>query len=102
MNDYEKLMNTASQCGIKILSDDFCAKLLAWVMEFGNTEAVVYNVKLKTDIAEAQRRLNCYGGEIPDNKMRAIFCRYAEECNKGKPAWVSEIEEKYQFKTGTT
>lgn len=46
MTDYEKLMNTASQCRLEIISDDFCAKLLAWLMFFGDTEAVTYNVKL--------------------------------------------------------
>ena len=58
-DDYEKLVATAEQCGLKIISDDFCCKLLAWVYMFGaEMEIVTYNVKLRTDISSAQKRLN--------------------------------------------
>lgn len=102
MTDYEKLMNTASQCGLKIISDDFCAKLLAWLMFFGDTEAVTYNVKLRTDIAEAQRRLNCYGGEIPNKEITEKFRKYCTDCGgwfkTKKPEWIKEIEGKYNLR----
>lgn len=101
MKGYEKLMNTASQCGLKIISDDFCAKLLAWLMFFGDTEAVTYNVKLRTDIAEAQRRLNCYGGETPNNEIARKFRKYCANCGDWfktkKPEWIKEIESKYNL-----
>ena len=96
MTEYEKLIKTANQCGIKIISDDFCMKLLAWLMHCGDTEAVTYNVKLRTDIAEAQRRLNCYGGEIPDRKLAEKFRQYGFEISEKKaPVWINEIKERY-------
>lgn len=99
MNDYEVLMNTASQCGLKIISDDFCAKLLAWLMYCGDTEAVTYNVKLRTDIKEAQKRLNCFGGEVPNQELAKKVRRYAADfggChNRKEPLWIEEIKAKY-------
>ena len=61
MSDYEKLVATAEQCGLKIISDHFCCTLLAWVYMFGaEPEIVTYNVKLRTDISSAQKRLNIF------------------------------------------
>jgi len=104
MTEYEKLMNTASQCGIKIITDDFCCKLLAWVYMFGaETEMVIYNVALKTDIQEAQKRLNVLGGEIPNrelcNKVRAYIKECGEYYKPIRPKWVNEIDSKYGITT---
>lgn len=100
MNEYEKLMATARECGLKIISDDFCCKLLAWLYVFGaETEMVTYNVKLRTDIQEAQKRLNVFGGEIPDKKLAGKLRSYMKECGDyfkpSRPAWADEIEIRY-------
>src|SRR5574344_413486 len=104
MTDYEKLMTTASQCGIKIITDDFCCKVLAWLYMFGaETEMVVYNVALKTDIQEAQKRLNVLGGEVPNNglckKMREDRKDCGEDFRPRRPKWVDEIGSKYGIAT---
>jgi hypothetical protein len=104
MTDYEMLMNTASQCSIKIITDDFCCKLLAWLYMFGaETEMVVYNVVLRTDIQEAQKRLNVLGGEVPNNALCNKMREYIKECgeyfNLIRPKWVDEIDSKYGITT---
>lgn len=98
---YEDLVKTANQCGLKIISDDFCAKLLAWLLYCGNTEAVVYNEKLRIDIMEAQRRLNCYGGEIPNQELEEKLKKYSSDFGdwnlREEPSWVSEIKIRYNL-----
>lgn len=101
MATYEDLVKTANQCGLKIISDDFCAKLLAWLLYCGNTESVVYNEKLRTDITEAQRRLNCYGGEIPNQELVEKLRKYSSDFGgwnfHEEPSWVSEIKIRYDL-----
>lgn len=102
MSDYEKLVATAEQCGLKIISDDFCCKLLAWVYAFGaETEMITYNVKLRTDISLAQKRLNIFGGEIPDKGLSEKLRGYIKECGDyfkpNRPQWVDEIESRYNI-----
>lgn len=96
---YEDLVKTANQCGLKIISDDFCAKLLAWLLYCGNTEAVVYNEKLRIDIMEAQRRLSCYGGEIPKlvEKLQKYSSDFGDWNFTEEPSWVSEIKIRYNL-----
>lgn len=98
---YEDLVKTANQCGLKIISDDFCAKLLAWLLYCGNTESVVYNEKLRIDIMEAQRRLNCYGGEIPNQELAEKLQKYSSDFGdwnlREEPSWVSEIKIRYDL-----
>lgn len=65
MTDYEKFANTAEQCGLKIISDDLCCKVLAWLYVLGGGYEVNYNTKLLVDIKYAQRRLNIEGSAIP-------------------------------------
>lgn len=104
MTDYEKLTATAEQCGLKVISDDFCCKLLAWIYMFGaEREMVVYNTKLRTDISAAQRRLNIFGGEIPDKDLKEKLRGYIKECGDyfkpNRPQWVDEIDSRYNIKT---
>lgn len=104
MTFYEKLTEAADQCGLKIISDDFCCKLLAWVYMFGaETEMITYNVKLRTDISSAQKRLNIFGGEIPDKELSEKLRGYIKECGDYfkplRPQWVDEIDRRYNIKT---
>ena len=96
MSEYEKLVNTAEQCGIKIVSDDMCCKLLAWVYVKGAyTELTTYNVKLRIDILTAQKRLNVLGGEIPDSKLSEKFRKYTKELEEENADWLDEFNRKY-------
>ena len=104
MSEYEKLAATAEQCGLKIISDDFCCKLLAWIYMFGaERETVVYNTKLKSDILSARRRLNIFGGEIPSKELLGKLKGYIKECGDyfkpNRPQWVDEIDSRYNIKT---
>lgn len=104
MTNYEKLMITCSQCGIKIITDDFCCKLLAWVYMFGaETEMVTFNVMLRTDIQEAQRRVNLFGSEIPNRELCNKVRNYINECGEYfkpiRPSWIDEIDNKYGITT---
>jgi hypothetical protein len=97
-NLLEQLYRTAESAGIKILSDDYCCQLLAWLNVYGGgVENVVMDVKLRTDIFEAQRRLNLYGGEIPNTELliKLQECiRSISDYNK-PPEWVKDLEKKY-------
>lgn len=96
MSEYEKLVNTAEQCGIKIVTDDMCCKLLAWVYVKGAyTELTTYNVKLRIDILTAQKRLNVLGGEIPDSKLSEKFRKYTKELEEENADWLDEFNRKY-------
>lgn len=96
MTDYERLIKTAEQCGIKILTDDFCCKLLAWVyVKGGYTESTIYNVKLRTDILAAQKRLNIFGSEIPNSDLCKKLKIYIKELEENKSEWLDDFNKKY-------
>ena len=101
---YSELLETAFNCGLKILSDDFCCKLLAWLYVFGGSyEAALKNKKMNTDIQHAQKRLNIYGGEISNQKLVPLLKRRIKECGDFKipklPDWIDEIDTRYELKT---
>lgn len=104
MSDYEKLLATALQCGLKVISDDFCCKLLAWLYVYGGErESVLYNVKLRAEIMYAQSRLNLHGGEVPDAELSSRLRQYVNECGSyshpARPCWMDEIDKRYGIRT---
>ena len=55
---YQAMLDTSLNCGIKILSDDFCCKLLAWLCMFGGEkEATTQNKKMRAEILYAQKKI---------------------------------------------
>ena len=95
-SDYGKLMATSELAGLKIISDDWCCKLLAWLLIYGGgNESVVQNNKLFVDIITAQTRLNIKGGEMPDSELVLVMKKYVDEIIKKHSEWVVEIEKKY-------
>ena len=95
-SDYGKLMATSELAGLKIISDDWCCKLLAWVLFYGGgNESVVQNNKLFVDIITAQTRLNIKGGEMSDVELVFVMKKYVEEISEGRANWIEEIEKKY-------
>lgn len=96
---------TAKAAGMKIISDDFCCQLLAWLLQLGGgQEATVYDMKLNCDIAEAQDRLNLYGGECCNAELLPALKLYNMDLENylngkiPKPEWVKNIEKKYNLK----
>ena len=102
---YAKMLATADNAGIPVLSDDFCCQLLAWVHSYGGgIEALILNKKLNADIKHAQERLNIYGGEKPNEKLVPVLHKYLLE-TKGYleddfyviPEWAKNIFLKYEL-----
>lgn len=101
---YQAMLDTSLNCGIKILSDDFCCKLLAWLCMFGGEkEATTQNNKMRTEILYAQKRLNIYGGEVVNKDLLPLLKQRMKECGIGGeprlPEWIGEIDGRYNFKT---
>ncbi|GHV10264.1 hypothetical protein FACS189485_23270 [Spirochaetia bacterium] len=99
-NLLEQLYRTAESAGIRILTDDHCCQLLAWLNVYGGgVENVVLDTKLRTDIFEAQRRLNLYGGEIPNLELLPKLQGYIKSLSdyNNPPEWVKDVEKKYNL-----
>jgi hypothetical protein len=103
MNEHDKklyldLDEAFRSIGMNMLSDDLCCKLLAYtyVMGGGN-EAVVYNVKMNTDIKIAQDRLNLHGGEVPNQELLPLLQQRIKELEKDmeKCEWLDQIIIRY-------
>jgi hypothetical protein len=113
-----ELYETARLVGIKILSDDDCCRVLAWLYTYGGgREATVHDNHLRDDIFEAQKRLNIFGGETP-NRLIFLMKKYISEITGGNgvsffigedheaydryrnpPEWVFQLEKKYGIKS---
>jgi hypothetical protein len=98
--DYIALIDAMRLAGIAPLSDDFCCKLLAWLLVCGGgEEAVVLNKIMTADILEARDRLNLKSGEVPNARLLPALQGCIEECGgeRGKiyPLWVGDIERRY-------
>lgn len=103
---YAAMMNTAEQCGLKVIGDDLCCKLLAWLYVYGGgKEKTTAGGKLSQDLFIAQKRLGLYGGERPNTALIPTLQGYVKECIRERsagaawedrtPGWVSELEERY-------
>lgn len=100
---YAALLDTAAQCGLKVVSDDTCCKVLAWLYVHGGGYEVNYNTKLLADIKYAQKRLNVYGSEIPDSELcETLRARVKEleasvKTKSQSPEWLLELKERYDL-----
>jgi hypothetical protein len=113
-NFREQLYETARQVGIKVLSDDDCCRVLAWLYVYGGgKENTVVDDHLRTDILEAQKRLNIFGSEklnrliflmkkyvreITGDNEQAFFIEDGKEAYdrfRNPPEWVGQLEKKY-------
>jgi hypothetical protein len=106
-NLYNDLNETCESAGMKMLSDDWCCKLMAWLLAYGGgNEAVIFNVKLNADIKIAQKRLNLLGGEIPNIQLLGTLQTYSKELegylgmdkSYKEPEWIEEINTRYNLK----
>jgi hypothetical protein len=104
---YKAMLETADNCDMKILSDDFCCQLLAFTLNFGGSlEAVVMNPKMNAEIMSAQKRLNIYGGESPNVKLVPLLQKYITESSLKvikindkyyPPQWFYDICDRYEL-----
>jgi hypothetical protein len=96
-----RLYATAESAGLKILSDDKCCRLLAWLHVCGGTnEQTVLDSRLSNALLYAQNRLNLLGGEIPDAELLPVLMGYIRSIidYKNPPEWVLELEKEYGIK----
>lgn len=103
---YSAMLNTAEQADIKILSDNKCCQLLAWVLNIGgHTEESTHNKRLNTDLKYAAKRLHIGGGSVPNQELVLMCKQYHRELDSfiqkktAKPEWLCRIEKYYGLKT---
>lgn len=104
---HKSLLFTCENLGLKVLSDDYCCQLLAWVYAYGGgLEAVTLHEALNPHIFLAQKRLNIFGGEEPDPNLLSKFLEYKKEVapyiesrSKGykHPKWALNIFKRYSI-----
>jgi hypothetical protein len=97
-----------NKAGISMMSEDFAAKLLAYVSILcGRNEVLVTNKKLLAGIGIAQQKFNIRGGEVPDTNGINLIQQYTAELEtyfeKAKDPfaddfWLKEILERYDLK----
>lgn len=105
--EYQKMLDTCESAGIKMISDDHCCRLLAWLYAYGGgNEAVTMNMKLNRNILIAQKRLNLNGGEVPNTQLLPALQSYIHEVepimNGAKiphPQWAYDICDYYGLST---
>lgn len=104
-NLYQQLLETAQSAGLKVISDERCCQLMAWLLEIGGyTEESTHNLKLRTDIFTAQKRLNLFGGEKPNTELLPIFRERHQELlafikeETDKPQWLINLEKHYEMR----
>lgn len=92
ISDYKAMLETAEQAFLKIVSDDKCCRILAWLyVHGGGNEATTVNLKLNADILEAQKRLNLFGGEQPNSELLPLLQAYIKDAETSNPEWVSDL-----------
>jgi hypothetical protein len=105
---------TAANAGLKVISDDYCCRLLAWLYVYGGGKERTTDGGIMTaHIFYAQKRLNLFGGEKP-NRLIFLMQKYVREITgdneaaflteggkegydqfRNPPEWVDQLEEKY-------
>ena len=97
MSLYEQWVKTLEQIELKPISDDKACKILAWVYYFGGQYEVNYNVKLKTDIEYAQRRLNIFGSETLNAELCQELKQRIKEIENKSADWLEDIKIFYEL-----
>ena len=101
-NNFRKqLYDTALSAGLKIISDDKCCQLLAWLYVYGGAhEQPVFDDKLREIIFYSQKRLNLLGGETPNAELCFVMNDYIKSVSdySRPPEWVVSLEKEYCIK----
>ena len=83
------------------MSDEDCCKLLAWLLKFGGSnEQVVSDQVLNCRIRKAQKRMNVFGGEVPNAELTMTFQKFCRELRVDglKTVWLKELYRNYKIK----
>lgn len=95
MLQFEEALN---QIGASMMTDDFACKLLAWLNVIGGyTELTVINPAVNGGIQIAQKKLNIYGGEIPNQRLMPMLLQRIQELKsfQEETTWLDEIYDRY-------
>lgn len=98
-----QLESAFNQLGLSMMTDDFAAKLLAYVYVMGGgNESVTLHEGLHAGIRIAQQKFNLYGGEVPSLVGIKLLQRYIPELERKELhcPWLSEIEKRYNLQMG--
>jgi hypothetical protein len=98
---------TAGLAGLKIIPDDKCCQLLAWLYVYGGENEQVLDSRVSDAIFYAQGRLNLLGGEKPNADLVPVLQGYIKEITgdnpknekyNNPPAWIIDLEKEYGIK----
>jgi hypothetical protein len=91
---------TAGLAELKIIPDDKCCRLLAWLYVYGGENEQVLDGRVSGAIFYAQGRLNLLGGERPNVELLPVLQGYIKSITdyKNPPEWVLELEKEYGIK----
>lgn len=94
---YWCMLVDSDSMGFPVMSEDKCAQLLVWVLEYGGAcESVTQNRKMYLDITFAQMKFNIYGAESPSVELIQHY--YNElKATKSYPDWVTWVAKKYDI-----
>ena len=100
MNSLKDVFLTYEIAGLKIITDDECCQLLAWLSLYNNNEEFVLNTRLNACIMLAQRRLGIKAGEVPNLELTAVLQNYVMSVKdrENPPKWIKDLEKKYSRK----
>jgi hypothetical protein len=70
---------SAGLAGLKIITDDECCRLLAWLHVYGGGNEQVLDSRVSNAIFYAQGRLNLLGGETPNAGLLPVLQGYTGE-----------------------
>lgn len=108
--------NACLQAGLKSISTDTAARIMAVVHIHGNNEAFCFNDKFLADIDYIQKEYHVAGGEEPDVDFAFLVKKYSDELieyyqahkndkigdavfHDPKPQWAIDLfKERYNIK----
>lgn len=96
----KQLEEAFNQIGTSMMSNEFAAKLLAYVYVMGGgNEAVTLHQGLNAGIGIAQQKFNIIGGEIPNQEGVLLIQKYIKELeqNMEETEWLEEIFKRYNL-----
>jgi hypothetical protein len=113
-NFRREFYTSAGLASLKIIPDDKCCRLLAWLYIYGGGNEQVLDGRVSDAIFYAQGRLNLLGGEKPDADLLSVLQGYIKEltgdnpldffCNpknekyNDPPSWVIDLEKEFGMK----
>jgi hypothetical protein len=94
---------TAGLTGLKIIPDDKCCRILAWLYIYGGENEQVLDSRMSDAIFYAQGRLNLLGGEKPDADLLPVLQGYIKEITgkdkyNNPPEWIIDLEKEFGMK----